>query len=169
MQPYPGWLPPQACQNSSLVCPAAIHGLGTHPGGASLCLLCGHTKYRPMLQFSMSFCRGVAMFWCLRANAHGHQVQVCFWNSLYETQWQFWWFQSATYECQAGFSSQPHPVWHFFYGLHERMRAVAAEAGLLLGSGCQVPFLCNANVVLHSDDSQSLQHLIDSMPGFASA
>ena len=69
-----------------------------------------------------------------------------------------------------GFPLSPTLFGIFFDGLHEHMRAVAAEAGLLLGSGCQVPFLCNADdVVLHSDDSQSLQHLIDSMPGFASA
>ena len=58
----------------------------------------------------------------------------------------------------------------FFDGLHEHMSAVAAEPGLLLRAGRWVPFLCYADdVVLLSDSSRGLQHLIDSMQGFCTS
>lgn len=49
----------------------------------------------------------------------------------------------------------------------ELMSSVAPESGVLLGCGCRVHFMCYADHVnILSDDSQGLQHLIDSMQGF---
>ena len=55
----------------------------------------------------------------------------------------------------------------FFDGLHQHIDATAPSSGLIMSSGRRVPFLCYADgVVLLSDTSAGLQHLIDGMHSF---